>query len=164
MKRNDMKILTIVLLVLFQTSLNAEQITTLFNTGVGDNNRTLHDNDVDPHYKLIKPSIMTGDAIVFTREGGYSIGGWLEDSFESTWISPTQNTQAPGHDNRLLPNYFYRTTFDLTGYDRNTVYIGGKWATDNMGLDIVLNGISTYKQTDEMELSYGLFHGKPRLS
>ena len=40
-------------------------------------------------------------------------------------------------------NYFYLTTFDLTGRDLATASLTGNWATDDTGADILLNGAST---------------------
>ena len=40
-------------------------------------------------------------------------------------------------------DYTYRTTFDLTGVDPAKFQLIGGWASDNVGLDIVLNGTST---------------------
>ena len=39
--------------------------------------------------------------------------------------------------------YVYRTTFDLTGLDPNTAKITGQWSTDDLGGDILINGVST---------------------
>ena len=39
-------------------------------------------------------------------------------------------------------NYTYTTTFDLTGYVPGTATITGRWAADNAGLNILLNGNS----------------------
>lgn len=36
----------------------------------------------------------------------------------------------------------FRTTFDLTGFDPTTASIDGLWGTDNVGVDILLNGVS----------------------
>ena len=36
--------------------------------------------------------------------------------------------------------YVYLTTFDLTGFDLNSVRITGGWATDNLGVKVLVNG------------------------
>jgi len=40
-------------------------------------------------------------------------------------------------------NYRYETTFDLTGFYPNATHLAGRWATDNQGVDILINGVST---------------------
>jgi hypothetical protein len=40
-------------------------------------------------------------------------------------------------------NYTYETSFNLTNQDLSRVFISGAWATDNTGLDILVNGTST---------------------
>ena len=45
------------------------QLYGLFNTGVDDQERALLDDDVDPHYTLVEPSLVVGDSIVATSAG-----------------------------------------------------------------------------------------------
>ena len=113
----------------------------LFNTGVDAAQKALSDDAVDPHYELIDPSHILGDAIVATSAGGFPIGPWLEDSHLSAWIAPSTTTNGPG-DFDGSPSYFYRTTFDLTGVNLNGFTIDGQWASDNAGQDILVNGES----------------------
>ena len=113
----------------------------LYNTGVGAGQSVLSDNDVDPHYELIDPSLVIGDAIVATSAGGFPIPPWVDDSHLSAWISPSVTTNGPGNMDGS-PSYVYRTTFDLTGVDTDSLAIDGQWSTDNEGQDILLNGTS----------------------
>ncbi len=127
-------------------SVNAESIPGLFNTGVDENGTSngvpLADNDVDTHYELIEPSLIVGPAIVATSAGAFPIPPWLDDNEISAWITPSEDTSGPG-DFELVPSYYYRTTFDLTGLDPATAEISGQWSSDNSGLDILLNETST---------------------
>jgi hypothetical protein len=65
-------------------------------------------------------------------------GPWLANSATSKWIGPDFNTVAS-----LAGNYAYVTAFDLAGFDPSTAVLLGGWATDNDGLDIRLNNVST---------------------
>ena len=113
----------------------------LYNTGVNDQQDVLTENEVDPHYELIDPSEIVGDAFVTTAAGGFPIPPWIDDNHLSAWIAPSLDTNAPG-DPFEEPNYIFRTTFDLTGVDTSDLEINGQWATDNLGLDILINGES----------------------
>lgn len=52
--------------------------------------------------------------------------------------------------------YIYRTTFSLDGLHPDTAVITGGWATDNAGVDIVLNGISLGFSTEPDQFARGL--------
>jgi hypothetical protein len=111
-----------------------------FNAGVGADGKVLADGSVDPHYQLITNAndSLSKDAIV-EDSTLYPIvaGPWLPNSEASKWIGPLADPNgAPGR-------YVYRTTFDLTGVDPTAVQVMGKWATDDAGVDILLNGSST---------------------
>ena len=113
----------------------------LFNSGVDDSQMALGDNAVDPHYELVDPSHVVGDAIVATSAGGFPIPPWLDDSHLSAWITPSASTNGPG-DFDGAPSYYYRTTFNVSDADINDLAISGRWASDNSGQDILLNGES----------------------
>lgn len=114
----------------------------LFNTGVDANGNLLSEGSIDPHYTLVSSAdtnapgpnsyIVTESAINAVYPNAYP------DGASSQWITPSGDTGscAPG-------NYIYRTTFDLSGYDTNSVTISGNWWMDDAGLDIRLNGNST---------------------
>jgi len=115
----------------------------VFNTGVDANGVPLAGGSVDPHYTLIKSAdaTLTGpDAIVTSQ---IAEGLWVAQSDVSKWIAPSANQSYPGASPcNTAGTYAYRTTFDLTGYDPATLKIDGKWAADNSGTDIRLNGVS----------------------
>ncbi len=117
-----------------------EPISTLFNTGIDTNGLALGDGLVDPHYVLLSnPDTGSPDAIVEDSTAFPIVGGpWLGNTASSKWIGPRLNTSASA-----VGFYTNRTTFDLTDRDPGTVFIIGRWASDNSGRDIRVNGVST---------------------
>ena len=112
----------------------------IFNTGVDASGFVLANGTLgDPHYTLTTAPGGTTSLRIMTSVGGFPIGPWLGDNTLSTWIGPDNDTQANGP----AGNYTYRTTFDLTGLTPGTANLTGQWATDNPGVDILLNGVST---------------------
>ncbi|CAN5189173.1 hypothetical protein BH23VER1_BH23VER1_26650 [soil metagenome] len=109
-----------------------------FNTGVDSARAPLPDFSIDPHYQiLVNPESESPDAIVLDSFTAPIGGAWLDNSATSKWIGPTSDSSA------AEGIYTYRLTFNLDGFDASTAQIVGRWATDNGGLDILLNGIST---------------------
>ena len=125
----------------------------LFNTGVDNLRRALPDNAQDPHYTSAINRI-TGKAYAATSAQGFPIPPWIGDSSVSAWISPTTDTMAVGG---TRANFSYQTTFDLTGYDPATAVIVGQWATDNNGIDVLINGVSTGQANTAQFASYTPF-------
>lgn len=117
-----------------------ERIAGLFNTGVGNDHVALADAEIDPHYKLVvNPHVESQDAIVQDSTAFPIVGGpWLANTAGSKWIGPELNTAAGA-----VGLYTYQLTFDLTGRDPRSVVIRGRWATDNAGREIRLNGAAT---------------------
>jgi hypothetical protein len=120
-----------------------QPITDLFNTGVDNNRAPLPDNSIDPHYAFTQfaggPPPLSASPIVATASGGFPIGGgpWLADNALSAWITPALDTTGNAGD------YTYRTTFTIpAGVDVTQAHLAGVWASDNNGIDIVLNGQS----------------------
>lgn len=128
-------------------------ISDLYNTGVGvlrnGNDRTpLEDGAVDSHYTLISaPAGATLGAAKVIVDDGFPISGgpgggspWLENTGTSKWIG---HSNGDNNSNGPAGTYVYRTTFDLTGLDHTLALVEGLWATDDPGLDILINGVST---------------------
>ena len=114
----------------------------IFNTGVDVFGSVLADGTVgDPHYSLFAVPSGTTDIRVRTSAGGYPVGGgaWLGDDGLSAWIGPNNNSLVAG----IGGVYDYRTTFDLTGLDPLSATLIGQWATDDLAVDILINGVST---------------------
>lgn len=115
----------------------------IFNTGVNALGMPLPDGTIgDPHYTLIStPPGSTTDIRVRTSAGGFPIPPWIGDDTVSAWIGPNNDTQVDGP----VGLYDYRTTF--TSPYAGTITITGRWASDNEGPDILLNGVSTGNAT-----------------
>ena len=117
----------------------ATSISTLFNTGVNALGTLLADGATgDPHYTLISVPGGTTDIRIRTSDGGYPIPPYSGDNSFSRWIGPNNDSQLDGD----VGTYRYQTTFDLTGFNPSTASVSGNWATDNNGLDILINGTS----------------------
>jgi hypothetical protein len=113
----------------------------IYNTGVDANGDVVVGGMVgDQHYTLVSfPTGTTAQIKTATSTSeGFPIGPWVGDNSLSRWIGP--NT-----DNLTGPKglYTYQTTFDLTGLDHMTASISGRWATDDPGIDILINGNPT---------------------
>jgi hypothetical protein len=121
---------------------------TVFNTGVDASGVSRADgSSPDLHYSLTDTS--SGSAIattVGTSTGGFPIPPWIGDNAISAWIAPLiQGAGRFGGVNGAT--YDYQVTFDLTGFDPATASITGQWSTDDQGLDIKINGVSTSQTT-----------------
>ncbi|MES2657063.1 MAG: cadherin-like domain-containing protein [Verrucomicrobiota bacterium] len=119
------------------------------NTGLGVDGQLLAAGQVDPHFKLIvNPDTNNASDTVYVQSN--LPAPWLPNSGTSKWIGPRANTaNAAGVLNPVgLPSdagagdgvYVYRASLDLTGFTLSTVVISGKWATDNTGVKIRVNG------------------------
>jgi len=118
----------------------ANTIDGLYNTGVDNLGNALANSTVgDLHYSLIaSPQESITTTKIGTAVGGWPIGPWLGDSAQSAWIGPnTAVFEGPVGD------YVYRTTFSLNQVNPNTASILGRWSTDNLGIEIYLNGVRT---------------------
>lgn len=120
----------------------APPIPGLFNTGVDATGKPQADDAGELHYALAGPSAVVGTPFVATSTGGFPIGPWLADNSVSAWIGPSPTTVGPNEPNGAA-NYYYETRFDLAGRDPTTAVIEGQWATDNDGIDILINGLGT---------------------
>lgn len=113
----------------------------VFDTGVDDTGVALEDGSIDPHYRLVVNATDPGWEDAFIHDSTiFPIvsGPWVANTDRSKWIAPlTDSSSALGGD------YAYQTWFDLTGFDPATAVLLGNWATDNLGTDIKINGIST---------------------
>ena len=122
---------------------NAAIISDLFPTGVDSSGTPLGDGVSDPHYYILET---TSSGVVINENKIHN--AWVSHSSNSNWIWQ----EATGEPVKVTRTF--RTTFDLTGLDPNTASISGKWAVDNRGLDILVNGISTGQTTGENNFGY----------
>ncbi|MEN9022427.1 MAG: PEP-CTERM sorting domain-containing protein [Verrucomicrobiales bacterium] len=115
------------------------------NTGLDDAGAVLADNDLDTHWELLPAGATEPmQPVVLTSTGGFPVGPWLGDSVDSTWLSYSEDSNGPPI------NYEFSTPFSLQGLDVGTVNIMGRWSSDNLGVDILINGVST-GQTNEAQ-------------
>lgn len=139
---------------------SALPITDLYNTGVAATSPSTSAatlplaNTQDPNY-IILPFSAGGVGIPVTVDDSmFPFPAWEANVYGaggSRWIGRTQNG-----DGSVGP-YAYRTTFTLPANAAlSTVAIVGRWASDNLGTDIVINGAST-GQTNTGFLNFSPF-------
>lgn len=108
----------------------AASIANLFTTGVDNGGNVLPLGSPDSHYKVIETN--TNSFVISDVRGNY-----MPNNSTSEWIWQNANG-SPTNVTRT-----FRTTFDLTGFDPSTALISGTWAVDNVGVDILINGVGT---------------------
>jgi hypothetical protein len=117
-------------------------IASLRNSGaVAPKGAAMPDRTVDPGVVLNPQSTVIAPVLTKTGASGFPVPPWTPDSIYSTWLVPSLDTNAPEGD------YYYETTFNLTGLKPETAEIYGRWATDNDGVDVLLNGVPTGNPT-----------------
>ncbi len=132
-----------------------ERVPGLFNTGVGVDGKVLADLQTDPHYLIVtnaQDSASTAAPVEDSTVFPIVAGPWVANTDASKWIGPLGETSAAAGG-----DYAYKLEFDLTGFDPATAFVAGLWATDNLGLDILLNGKSTGLHNDAQFTSYTAF-------
>jgi hypothetical protein len=129
----------------------AEDISTLFNTGVDATGTPLADDTPDPHWSLVEPGAQVGSPLAVTAAGGFPVPPWLGDNTDSAWIG-TLNPTALGPTS-VTREYHYQTTFSLAGFDPSTAVINGRSSQDNSLLDVLINGQSA--GISESAVSFG---------
>jgi hypothetical protein len=105
---------------------------TIFNTGQNSDGSIATQGIADPNYT-------NGPNTVFVLTNP-----------NVAWVSPDENAEYVGPDAGDGSTFDggtytldYLLNFNLTGFDPTTVVIQGKWSTDNVGNDILINGTST---------------------
>jgi hypothetical protein len=86
---------------------------------------------IDTHYVVTKSAITNAEV----RSGLSSL--YFANDANSQWIWQ----QSDGQPTNVTLTF--RTTFDLTGFDSNNIIINGQWGADNLGIDVLINGVST---------------------
>ncbi|MCW1922428.1 cadherin-like domain-containing protein [Luteolibacter arcticus] len=126
------------------TLLVLDHVPGIFGTGLDENGEILANGIIDPHYTL---TANPHDGTKFDTYVQTNVpGAWLANSATSKWIGPLANTASANGSldaGEGFGTYVYRTHIDLTGRDLATVRILGRWASDNNGLAIRVNGVAT---------------------
>jgi hypothetical protein len=127
------------------TSIRADAIPSLFNTGVDNLGVLLANGTVDPHYALTMSAdpIDRGPSAFVVTPNGFPFPPWIAQGPKSQWIAPKTDQRV---GNNFGP-YVYRITFSLAGLDPATATISGQYSTDNNGTDVRINGVITGQTT-----------------
>jgi len=117
------------LIALFASMMaSAAPIAGLYNTGAG-----LTGGDSDLNWQVVEPSqnaSVLNDIVIPDV--------WLDNNLDSRWI--WQNADSTPIGETLT----FRISFTIDSeYDLATAWINGRWATDNFGLAIIVNGVDT---------------------
>lgn len=110
----------------------------LFDTGVDDAGVPVSDGVAEPHYRLvINPDAGSTGAVAHDgRIFPIVAGPWLANSARSLWIGPRADTASSP-----VGTYRYETEFvfgrEVVG---ETARVSGRWAVDNAGDRILVNG------------------------
>lgn len=116
-----------------------------FSTGVDDNGNLIADGTADSHYSLFYAGTQFSYDTAYATTNNPS--SWLPRGTDYQWINPTGDgtddlpcrgcdTAAPGY---AFPDYFYSTSFDLSGVNLSDVYIEFDIASDNAA-NVNING------------------------
>lgn len=106
----------------------AAPITGLINTGAG-----LGAGVTDPNWQTFNGATLLGQSVTISTIPGT----YLPNTTDSRWIWENSN----GLPVNVTRDFVI--TFDLTGFLPSTATLSGRWATDNAGDDILINGVST---------------------
>ena len=124
----------------------ADQIPSLFNTGVDPDGAALENGDLDTHYTLKRCAQTCANNVTSpvgpcasTPIPTVAVAGkldtlWVNAPPGSQWVHPVNSTQ--------IGTFIYTLTVDLTGLKPSTAVITGKFSSDNQA-KIVLNGVDT---------------------
>lgn len=111
-----------------------------FGTGLDDSGARLAQDAVDPHYQIVGSPAFGLAAYAKLTGAPIANGAWIDDSTASSWLVPAVDfffLDQPG----LTDSITYRTTFDLGAFSAPGWRIDGRWAADDSGLTIRLNGV-----------------------
>ncbi|MCE4555720.1 PEP-CTERM sorting domain-containing protein [Pelomonas cellulosilytica] len=111
-----------------------------YNTGVDASGAPLAQDAVDAHYEIVDSAAFGPAAYAKTTGAPIDNGAWINNSSASRWLVPTTDfffTDQPG----ITDTITYRTTFDLGAYSAPGWRIDGRWAADDSGLTVRLNGV-----------------------
>lgn len=132
-------------------------ISDLFSTGVDASGNLIADGATDPHWAVVGSPTISGTANFYNGSAkAYRIDQWIANQttpINSQWVSVPNGAEAQppfSPSGQFVsaavfefaqPNYTYQTTFTLPA-DFVSAQISGKWVCDNVGPDMLLNGVS----------------------
>ena len=119
------------LAVFLASGAQAALISSLYGTGLTSAGTPQVAGGLDAHYVVVENGNQAA-VVISTLPGTY-----FANDAQSQWVWQAGNGLPINVTRRFL------TTFDLTGFDETTAVINGLWGTDNQGLDILINGVST---------------------
>lgn len=115
----------------------------VFSTGVDSRGELLPTGAVDSHYVFsinvdgigLEPRSLVIDDLAWRVLGG----PWLPNDDKSQWIGPVRSvgTSAP------VGEYRYTIAFELTEMNHRRAWLQGRWAADDRGVSVLLNGADT---------------------
>lgn len=113
----------------------------VFNSGVDETGYFLTGGAIDPHYWLQSSDdpFYPGPQAFVLYTNVFPMTSYFSNGLFSAWISPRTNSTA-GNSNGL---YVYRTSFIIDTADPAHAQLSGRWASDNEGVAILLNGVPT---------------------
>jgi len=130
---------SVMVLGLLLAASQAAADTILYNTGVDASGTAIPTGTLgDPHYIVIDPANF-GSTVRVARSTS-----WMADTSTSAWITPNTSNAPNG-------SYTYRTTFSLAA--DGPVSFSGRWATDDQGSDILIDGAHAITTSVSMSFS-----------
>lgn len=110
-----------------------------FGTGLDASGARLAQDAVDPHYTIMGSAVFGPDAYAKLSGAPIDNGAWVNDSAASSWLVPATDFFFLDQSG-VTDTITYRTTFDLSAFSAPGWRIDGRWAADDSGLTIRLNG------------------------
>ena len=115
-----------------------ETITSLRNTGIDASGAPQPAGAISLFWTFEVNSDSESTDVIVANEGWpIQAGVWLVNTATSKWVGPRATV---GDADLAAGLYTYRTSFDLTGRDVDTVLIVGRWAVDDGVVGVYLNG------------------------
>lgn len=119
---------------------SAATISGLSNTGVD----VLPADGYDDNFRVVSTPLGPTDVPAYIVDGIWpeSGGPWVDNSFLSRWIAPSDNVGTDGRLTHPTGEYIYENTFSVIddGMGPVNVTLSGLWSSDNQALDIYLDG------------------------
>ena len=126
-------------MVVFADVALSDVVSGLYSTGLDDLRVPLAAGIADPHWELVEsPDGQYPGPAAWVVNEGFPIPPWVDNDGTSKWIGP----RADAGDGTAPGNYVYRLRFSLDEFDPPTTVLTGRWASDNSGVDVRLNGQS----------------------